>query len=133
MKKPGLIIVVIVTIITTSCTMSSSDNTPMPGVNSLNICEADLVSLIEKAKDGDSGASLRIYRFYDFVKLDRIKAIFWLKKSAEDGNPQAQFILGKIYRDDPAICDLNAGLYWLKKSAKNGYAEAQDELKRLRD
>ena len=46
-----------------------------------------------------------------------------LKRMAEQGNAEAQFLLGSIYLDENNGGD---GIKWLRKSAMQGYGFAQD-------
>jgi TPR repeat protein len=111
--------------------MDKDDGKPTVGASSFDLEAVEERDLVAKANNHDHEASLRLYRFYDFVKLDRASAIKWLKKSAEDGNPQGQYILGKTYLDDPSQKNLEQAKYWLSKSASNGYAEAKEAIKHL--
>ena len=46
-----------------------------------------------------------------------------LKRLAEQGNVEAQYLLGSMYMDEHKAGD---GMLWLKKSANQGYPLAQD-------
>ena len=50
------------------------------------------------------------------------KAIYWYKKSAEQGQKEAQNNLANIYKNGNGIDkDMDKAIYWYKKSAKQGY------------
>lgn len=49
-----------------------------------------------------------------------------LKKDAEAGNPEAQFLMGVYFRDE--IGDKATGFGWIQKSALSGFADAENEL-----
>ncbi len=110
------------------CLMNHNDEQPTTGALSFYLSDSELSNLKDKARCGDSAASLRLYRFYDFVELDRSLALQWLKKAAQDGSPQGQYILGKTYLNDITVKDRREAVYWLRQSAANGYPEAQAEL-----
>ena len=48
-----------------------------------------------------------------------------LKRMAEQGNDEAQYLLGSMYMDEHHFAD---GMHWLKKSAIQGYGFAQDAV-----
>ena len=48
-----------------------------------------------------------------------------LKRMAEQGNDEAQYLLGSMYMDEYRVED---GMYWLKKSAVQGNGFAQDAV-----
>ncbi|MPW00736.1 tetratricopeptide repeat protein [Bombella apis] len=57
---------------------------------------------------------------------DREKAVHWAKKSAEQGNADAQCFLGVSYLlDGDTPQDITNGIILLRKSAEQGYANAQ--------
>ena len=52
-----------------------------------------------------------------------------IKAAAEQGNPEAQFLLGLQYKVGDGIeKDRVEAVKWLRKSAESGYAEAQYAL-----
>ena len=52
-----------------------------------------------------------------------------IKAAAEQGNPEAQFLLGLQYKVGDGIAkDRGEAVKWLRKSAESGYAEAQYAL-----
>ncbi len=65
----------------------------------------------------------------DFNQEDFDNTFFWLEKSANLGNAQAQFELSDIYmQENTALCDLEEGFRRLKQSAQNGYTKAKYNL-----
>jgi TPR repeat protein len=46
-----------------------------------------------------------------------------LKILSEQGNAEAQFLLGSMYMDEN---NAESGIYWIRKSAEQGYGHAQD-------
>ena len=128
----SLLFFTVFSVIMSGCAMNSAEEQPTTGALSFDLTSAEVSDLTEKAQSGDSAASLRLYRFYDFVKLDRDSALRWLRKSAQDGNPQGQYILGKTYMDDPAVKDQKKAIHWLSQAASNGYPEAQRALEEAR-
>jgi len=59
--------------------------------------------------------------------IDKQKGIELLKRC---NNPQANFFLGKFYRNDKEYGDDKKGIEYLEKSAKMGYQKALDEIKK---
>ena len=93
----------------------------------------DAQELIPKANAGDANAQYRLSEAYEYgkgVKLDRTKAIHWLRQAAENGHVEAQFSLGSDYslgwhgleRDH---AEANR---WFRKAAEQGHAWAQSYL-----
>ena len=53
------------------------------------------------------------------------KAIYWYKKSAEQGQKIAQYNLAIIYENKNEIDEnMDKAIYWYEKSAKQGYSAA---------
>ena len=72
--------------------------------------------------DPSFSEAVRLYREGD---IDT--ALMFFRKSAENGNPVAQFTVGTILRSRGD----RTALRWLSMSAENGYAEAQYTLGNL--
>ena len=57
---------------------------------------------------------------------ERDAAAAHLIKKAEDGDPHAQYLTGKLYQDGPVlISDSVEALYWFEQAAKQGHSAAQ--------
>jgi TPR repeat protein len=60
---------------------------------------------------------------------DKKVAADWLKKAAEQGYPQAQFIYSAMnFTADGIERNIPDGVKWMRKAAENGLAEAQFRL-----
>jgi len=63
---------------------------------------------------------------------DYPKALYWFKKSAEQGYEKGEFHLGMMYGNGLGVPqDYSKAVYWLKKAAEQGYAQAKANLERL--
>ena len=63
------------------------------------------------------------------VPQDKSKAIYWLKKSAEQNYVIAQNVLGSSYFHGNGVQrDINEAIKWLTKASNQGYSEAQETL-----
>ena len=63
---------------------------------------------------------------------DHKKAVYWYKKSAEQGYTMAQYKLGYIYDYGQGVSkDLEKAVYWYKKAAENGDSAAIYRLKEI--
>ena len=63
---------------------------------------------------------------------DRDEAAAQLVDMAEGGDPDAQYLVGKLYQDGPVLVpDSVAARYWLDLSARQGHVAAQYELGKL--
>ena len=57
------------------------------------------------------------------------KAVEWFTQAAEDGNPYAQYMLGKLYLEGEDVPkDEETAVYWLAESADQGNNYAQHLL-----
>ena len=57
------------------------------------------------------------------------RAVYWIEKSAQQGDAKAQFVLGSMYfLGDVVSKDDKKTFYWYKKSEEQGDAEAQFNL-----
>lgn len=73
--------------------------------------------------------------YFKGLKEDSNEMFKWLIRSAENNDPEAQYLLAMRYWDKYGRVDkekdghfYDSYFYWLEVSAKNGYAEAQYEL-----
>ena len=57
------------------------------------------------------------------------QAVYWYKKSAEQGTARVQYNLGVMYQNGQGVLqDYKQAIYWYKKSAEQGHADAQYNL-----
>ena len=89
---------------------------------------------LKKAEQGDADAQMRLAELYaegKIVEQNFKKALYWIKVSAERGNPIAQFGLGNLYWDEEKGAyvslpqDFKKAFYWFEKSAKQGNIDAK--------
>ena len=60
------------------------------------------------------------------VLKDYKKAVEWLTKAAEQGEAEAQFILGEIYIEGKgAIKSFKTAKYWVQLAYENGFDRAE--------
>lgn len=82
-------------------------------------------SCFEAAKLGNPLSQLK-YGVMLFRKKDYINSEIWLKKSAEQGNNDAQYALGEaLFYGDEFTKDYTESRYWLAKAANAGNIDAQ--------
>lgn len=89
--------------------------------------------LIIDAEKGDPKAQCSLGASYNLglwdVPKDRLKAVFWQRKSAEQGYAQAQFFMGLHYANGEGVAeDQVQAVSWFRKAAEQGYAPAQYKL-----
>jgi uncharacterized protein len=86
----------------------------------------------EFKRDGKALSNYNIWIMYykgEGVKQDKKEAINWLRKSAEQGYGQAQFVLSYTnFTGDGIEPNIPEGVKWMHKAAENGFAEAQFRL-----
>jgi len=83
-------------------------------------------SLLKYAKAGDDYAQLALARIYESnSKHQPNLKVEWYKKSAINGNAEAQFQLGLLYADgEIPDGDWDTGLYWVEMAAEQGHQQA---------
>ena len=63
---------------------------------------------------------------------DRDEAAAQLTSMAENGDPDVQYLVGKLYRDGPVLIPDSVGAgYWFDQAARQGYVPAQYALGQL--
>ena len=56
-------------------------------------------------------------------------AVFWFKKSAEQGNAFAQYLLGSCLENGQGIAqDLDEAVLWYEKAAAQGHEGAMEKI-----
>jgi len=66
------------------------------------------------------------------VEQDYKEAVNWYRKAAEQGNGQAQTILGVMYSHGQGVeRDTEEAVKWYKKASEQGIGYAKEALKRL--
>ena len=102
---------------------------------------SDLENLVEatqfKAEHNDPEAQYNLGLLLDKgrgVVQDKLQAISWFRKAAEQGYAKAQFLLGILYDQGLSVPqDYKLALEWYQKAAEQGYAKAQYNLAALYD
>lgn len=65
------------------------------------------------------------------IRMDYAEAVKWVRKSAEQGNADAQYALGKCYHfGDGVPQDRVESMKWFRMAARQGHSEA---LRRVND
>jgi TPR repeat protein len=68
------------------------------------------------------------------VNQDKNEAAKWYRLAAEQGDPDAQFILGVMYyQGDRVGKDVREAFKWFRLAAEQGSPEAQSTLKSMYD
>lgn len=74
------------------------------------------------------------YYYGQGIEQDYTKAVYWFKKTAEQGNALAQCYLGSCFYNGQGVeQDYTQAFNWYKKSAEQGIANAQFNLGNLYD
>lgn len=84
---------------------------------------------VERANHGDIESQNRLAYMYIYgqgTDVDHKEGRYWMKRSAEGGNPIAQFNLGLFYSKGSIGLEQNEekSFEWFKKAADQGYSEA---------
>ena len=95
---------------------------------------------LSSAKKGHVLSMIELCKMYSrelsCEKWDFDKAFYWIKKAAETGNTEAEYMLGKIlvkgfamdFGKDFKKTNATEGVEWLKKAAEKGYLFAAETL-----
>lgn len=93
----------------------------------------DIKNLKQASELGDSDAQIKLGRCYfegrKGVEQSYIEALRWFRKAAEQGNAEAQIMLGCCYENGKGVeKDYSETIKWYRMAAKQGNAEAQFKL-----
>jgi TPR repeat protein len=81
------------------------------------------------ANNGSSTAQLVLWRLYVNFSNDCRSGLSWLEKSAQAGNAEAAYELGKQYlRGDCIEANASIALHWFVAADKNDYPEAASRI-----
>ena len=74
-----------------------------------------------------------IYEFGgDGVDKNYAEAVYWYRKSAEQGYTDGQYFLGRMYQNGYDVSQDDAtAIYWYRKAAQQGHESAQKSLNTL--
>lgn len=91
------------------------------------------IALKEAAVHGDPTAQTALAMGYMGVVggiiPDTKKALYWFRKAAEQGFPEAQYLLGGMYDNGTGVIERDAlAVEWYRKAAEQGHAVAQSYL-----
>jgi len=112
--------------------MKTSTPLAVHGNQDLELNTQEKIELPERARHGDSKASMRLFMYYACVVGDRATALNWLRRAADDGDAAAQFNLGVLLLDQEPV---DAGrreeaLQWLRRAAASGNTSAEERLRK---
>ena len=85
----------------------------------------------KKAQDGDAKAQFEVASLYSKLEdADYPTVVLWLRRSARQGNLEAEYALGRIYHQGkPKVpVDLKEAEHWYKKAAAQGDKQAIKQL-----
>ena len=79
----------------------------------------------------DGGSPAEMYRrgIQCLKEKDDVKGVYWIRRAAEHGSAEAQFVLGMFYEEGRAgTKDFAEALNWYRKAAAQGYAGAYHKI-----
>jgi TPR repeat protein len=103
------------------------------GNNDFNLSRTDELELVHSANQGDGGAALRLYFFYEFVRDDQARSAKWLRVAAKNGNPIGQYNLALLLLENPTSKNVKQARSLLDRLAKDGNPDAKEKLESLPD
>jgi TPR repeat protein len=109
--------------------ISCKRNAPLSSsVSSFDLSARELAAMEQRGMTNASNA-LRLYQYYAFARSDLKKAMFWLRQSAELGDPVAQFNLASVVQEiGGRVEDYRK---WMSLAAAQGDRDAIEALKKL--
>lgn len=116
--------------------MSIPDQPPdyyVMGNKSLVLSAREIEEFQREALRGCPKAALRLYAFYESVRMDYAESLYWLRIAAENDSSVGQYNLGLALRDDADSRNRQRARFWLERSAANGDSLAQELLKEFRE
>lgn len=85
--------------------------------------------LLRSAEAGYAPAQSSVGLWYWYGSKDPTRAVIWLQRAAQQGDPEAQFLLGSSYEQGSlGTTDYEQARIWLAKSARQGHPDAQVSL-----
>ena len=96
-------------------------------------CDGGLILLLEAAVDGFAPAQAALgtayYKGAECVRVDYPEAVKWLRKAAEQGNPDGEYFLGMAYSFGNGVeLDFKKALLWYLKAAEQGDTRAMSSV-----
>jgi len=112
--------------------VSSKDQMILAGLNKANLPMVKQ-SLLEYAKTGHANAQLAVAKLYESENnYEPSLVVEWYKKSAINGNAEAQFQLGLLYIDgEMMIENREEGMFWVEQAAEQGHERAKTVFESL--
>ena len=90
-------------------------------------CDGGLSLLLEAAVDGYAPAQAALGA--ECVRVDYPEAVKWLRKAAEQGNPDGEYFLGMAYSFGNGVeLDFKKALLWYLKAAEQGDTRAMSSV-----
>jgi TPR repeat protein len=95
---------------------------------------AAIPALEREAMGGSIDAAHRLATYYETIKLDNKRGIFWTQIRVENGDRNARYDLGAYLAVDEDPLNKSRARYWLKQVESDGNPELVDLVKSvLRD
>ena len=93
----------------------------------------EVLNTYSLALKGDAKAQLKFAKYYSnlYKKNYRVSKVefYWYKKAAEQGLPEAQVQVAKLYSETlPFYPNYDEAIKWLLKAADQNYIPAQEDL-----
>lgn len=96
---------------------------PIASVSKYYLKDEEVQLCKQESLNGVSDASFKLYKYYEFVKLDVDEAMKWLLRAAESNHPLAQYNLALHYDIQGNTRD---AVKWATAALSNGMDRAQE-------
>jgi TPR repeat protein len=126
MTKKFFVLLAVFAIILGGCQMN--DEPPVSTASIYNLTDTERKNLVQEANNKNNEASFRLYMYYAFSEYDSTQELYWLKKSAADGNVVAQYNVAYFLEQ---LNKTEEALYWLELAANNGDNAAKKKMERF--
>ncbi|KAF9163693.1 hypothetical protein DFQ26_002254 [Actinomortierella ambigua] len=114
---------------TALATTSPCETSPATEKAELKVVVRDLQQLVLKDNmDAQFAYGMMFLKSKGSIQSD-FEALFWFKKAAELGHPEAQFYIGDMFEHDTQLRkDLARAVHWYGKAARQGHRKAERRL-----
>jgi hypothetical protein len=102
----------------------NSENAILSNID-YSLTNYQVLKLSESSMDGDLVAAKRVSDYYEFVKKNKEKGMYWAMVGAENGSPEMQFRLFQKMASSSQINIQRRALFWLRRSASGGNENAK--------
>jgi TPR repeat protein len=96
-----------------------------------NLSAEELKRLTRMGREGDGEAAMKVAAYYGVHLSDLAAQRRWIETAAKNGNPDAQFLLGRDMLHGQIRGGRKKAILWLRRAADAGQKDARERLESL--